>query len=298
MIKRFILAASAILCGAAFLCQSASAIVKPQNGSYVSDYANVLSENTEKFIQEHSEALDKKTTAQIVVVTVNNLEGKDIESYANELFNDWGIGDKDKNNGLLILLSIEERRSRIEVGYGLEGILPDGKTGRFQDSYMIPYYKDDHFDEGMLNGYKAFFAEVAKEYGYDASNIEVVDKAADDEKAENASLISVISFLAPFFVPLGRRKNLKQKLFYFSILEIITIILAFIAKTFIATAFLPILIAGTIINIFVAFIDWNEKTGSSGFSPLIGWGSSSGSSSGGFSGGGGHSGGGGSSRSF
>ena len=80
------------------------------------------------------------------------------------MFREFGIGDEEEDNGLLLLLALEERESRVEVGYGLEGILPDGKTGRFQDQYMIPYFKDDNFDEGMLNGYKAFYQELANYY--------------------------------------------------------------------------------------------------------------------------------------
>lgn len=147
-----------------FLPREVSALVKPTREFYVNDYANILSEETENYIIKYSNYLAEKTTSQIVVVTVPNLEGKDLESYATELFRKFGIGDAEENNGLLILLSLEERKVRIEVGYGLEGILPDGKTGRFQDQYMIPYFREDQFDEGMLNGYKAFYQEVASSY--------------------------------------------------------------------------------------------------------------------------------------
>jgi uncharacterized protein len=87
-----------------------------------------------------------------------------VETFALDILREWGIGDKDLDNGLLILLSIDERVSRIEVGYGLEGILNDAKTGRFQDTYMLPYYTSGDFDQGILNGYLAFAQEVAKEY--------------------------------------------------------------------------------------------------------------------------------------
>ena len=79
--------------------------------------------------------LEKQTGAQIVVVTVQNLEGQSLEEYATELFRNYGIGDKEKNNGVLLLCAYEERQFRIEVGYGLEGTLTDGKTGRIQDEY-------------------------------------------------------------------------------------------------------------------------------------------------------------------
>ena len=126
---------------------------------YVNDAANILSAETEDFIFENSKNLDTATGAQIVVVTVPDLEGRDLESYATELFRTYGIGDKEKNNGLLLLLTLKERQSRVEVGYGLEGALPDGKTGRIQDRYMIPYFRENMWDEGIASGYKAFFAD-------------------------------------------------------------------------------------------------------------------------------------------
>jgi uncharacterized protein len=91
-----------------------------------------------------------------------------IEDYATGLFRKWGIGSKEKNNGVLILIAYKNpsslKKSRIEVGYGLEGALPDAKTGRIQDDYMIPYFKDGDYSSGILNGYAVICSEVAKEY--------------------------------------------------------------------------------------------------------------------------------------
>ena len=203
---------------------SASAIIPPTDDFYINDAANILSESTEKYILEHSAALAEATTAQIVVVTVPNLEGKDLESYATELFRSYGIGDKEKNNGLLMLLALEERQSRIEVGYGLEGALPDSKTGRFQDEYMIPYFKEDNFDEGILNGYKAFFYEVAKEYNYDTevspTEISTTDDDDDSDIASNFFIAGIFaSFIGSFF---GGGKA-KRNLIVFLLLELFVI---------------------------------------------------------------------------
>ena len=118
-----------------------NAIVNPTKEFYVNDYANILSEKTKNYILEKSVALQKATKAQIVVVTIPSLYGENLEEYATELFRKFGIGDKEENNGLLLLLTLEERQFRIEVGYGLEGVLPDGLTGRYQDEYIIPYLK-------------------------------------------------------------------------------------------------------------------------------------------------------------
>ena len=76
----------------------------------------------------------------------------------------WGIGSRDKNNGVLIVVATQDRQSRIEVGYGLEGALPDGLTGRLQDDTMLPYFKQGQYDKGIVNGYAATAATVAKEY--------------------------------------------------------------------------------------------------------------------------------------
>ncbi|MCE5286118.1 MAG: TPM domain-containing protein, partial [Pelosinus sp.] len=76
------------------------------------------------------------------------------------------------NNGVLLLVAVEDRQSRIEIGYGLEGALPDAKTGAIQDEYMLPYFQKGDYDQGILNGYLALTAVVAKEY-----NVEFINDA-------------------------------------------------------------------------------------------------------------------------
>ncbi len=136
------------------------AIVKPTSNFYVNDYADILSEETEKYIMNRSVALNNVDGTQIVVVTVKNLEGMSLESYSLEVARSFGIGSASKNNGLLILLALEERELRTEIGTGLEGIIPDGKSGRIQDEYMIPYLKNNKWDEGIRNGYDAYYKEI------------------------------------------------------------------------------------------------------------------------------------------
>ena len=97
-----------------------SAIVKPSTEFYVNDTANILNSDIENYIITVNKNLCAQTGAQIVVVTVNNLDGMTIEDYAVELFRQYGIGNKEKNNGVLFLIAVEERQTRIEVGYGLE----------------------------------------------------------------------------------------------------------------------------------------------------------------------------------
>ena len=243
------------------------AVVDPTSDFYVDDYANILSPETEQFIMNNSIKLNDATKAQIVVVTVTSLDGQDIESYATELFRDFGIGDKDLNNGLLILVALEERLCRIEVGYGLEGVLPDGKTGRYQDEYMIPYFKEDNFDEGIVNGYKAFFATIAKEYNYETDIIpygtplEEVDSY--DKYDMWLGIMGIVFFVQMIGISIAEtillhheKKKMKKRksIFIFLVSEIITIIISIIMG-FLMTPFIAIfyLILGTFFSISRAF---------------------------------------------
>jgi uncharacterized protein len=137
----------------------------PTPGFFVNDFAGVLSQSTEEKILGIGKQLEDETSAQVAAVTVNSLEGQDIDSYAVDLFEKWGIGQKDKDNGVLILAAISERELRIEVGYGLEGALPDIKAARIRTGIMNPYLKENDFDGGFLNGYIAVVEAVAAEYG-------------------------------------------------------------------------------------------------------------------------------------
>jgi len=136
----------------------------PATNIYVQDYADIINPETEASLLAVGKELDAKTTAQLVVVTVNSLEGRSIEEYAIGLFRTWGIGSKEKNNGVLLLIAPTERQSRIEVGYGLEGALPDGKTGRIQDEYMIPQFQAGDYNRGINDCYLVLARVIAEEY--------------------------------------------------------------------------------------------------------------------------------------
>ena len=130
---------------------------KPTSKFFVNDFANVINSSDEETILNMASRLyeESENSTQVVVVTIDSLNGYSIEEYANELFNTWGIGDKERNDGVLILLSVGDRESRIEVGYGLEGVLTDSGTGRIQDEYMIPYYENNNFSKGLVSGTEA-----------------------------------------------------------------------------------------------------------------------------------------------
>ncbi len=121
--------------------------LKPQG--YVSDFAGVVQAAAKSQLESYCSAVDKATGAQIALVTVSTLEGEPIEDVANTLFRAWGIGQKGKDEGILLLLAVNDHRSRLEVGYGLESILPDGMDGRILRE-MRPALRQGDFGDAML----------------------------------------------------------------------------------------------------------------------------------------------------
>lgn len=161
------------------------------SGIYVQDNAGVFSASVSGYLQSLGRQLDQKTTAQLVVVTVPSLKGAPLEDYSLQILRQWGIGNKEKNNGVLMLISTGDRKSRIEVGYGLEGALTDGVTGQIQDQYMIPYFRKGNYEEGIALGYEALARRIAKEYnvqlavsGYANHSPDTMRPGADGQTTE------------------------------------------------------------------------------------------------------------------
>ena len=115
---------------------------------YVNDFAHVIDSSTASQLESLLHEVDEKAHAQVSLVTINTLDGSDIESYAVDLFKQWGIGSKQTNRGVLILYAIRDHRARIEVGYGLEPILPDGKVGSFQRE-AIPLMRSGDYSQAL-----------------------------------------------------------------------------------------------------------------------------------------------------
>ncbi|NLI88814.1 MAG: TPM domain-containing protein [Epulopiscium sp.] len=139
---------------------------KATNEFYVADYANLLSQDTKDFIVGVNLQYEKQIEKpQIVVLTTNGTEGQDIQSYATHVFEKWKIGNNEYDNGVLILLDLDERRIEIEVGYGLEGALNDAKVGRILDDNLISLSQDD-FDYGIKGIFYGISSEINQEYNY------------------------------------------------------------------------------------------------------------------------------------
>lgn len=135
------------------------------NYKYINDYVGIIDESQAKSIISIGKELEDKTSAQAVVVVIDSTNDIPIETYAINLFRDWGIGEKAKDNGLLILLAVEDRRWRIEVGRGLEGAIPDALSNRVMTSIGTPNFTEGNYGDGLLESYSTFCDYIAEEYG-------------------------------------------------------------------------------------------------------------------------------------
>ena len=198
-------------------------IPEPTEEFFVNDFANVLSKNDAEAIFSAGVALDaavakrlgKETGAQVVAVTVKTTEGEDPSDYALRLGREWGVGDKDDNNGVVILLATEDREVFVSVGYGLEGALPDSKVGRLIDNYGYDYFAENEFSAGMKSLYTAVIREVYAEYDLDIpENISAIQKYSPDVDPTDVgiswliiALIVIICFIYSWshglFIPFG-----------------------------------------------------------------------------------------------
>ena len=135
------------LCATATLAERVQDLPKPTD--YVSDYAHVLSPQTVAVLDNICSQLDHtQANAQIAIVTVHNLDGDDAANFANDLETKWKMGRKGSDRGALVLLAVDDHKYRIEVGYGLEGILPDGKVGDIGRA-MVPYLRARDYDSAV-----------------------------------------------------------------------------------------------------------------------------------------------------
>lgn len=177
---------------------AASDIPKPIPGElYVQDYEGYLSQSTKKQIEELGLQLDNAAGAEIVVMIINSLNGQDVNQFSVDVIREFGIGDAEKDNGILFVIETDptkegNRELAITVGYGLEGALPDGKIGRILDDYTRPYLDKGSFDDAVLTTYQVLYNEVANEYGWDGELVEPKDPATSDEGFSFTTIIVII----------------------------------------------------------------------------------------------------------
>jgi uncharacterized protein len=148
----------------------------------VTDNANILSAETRRLLSDTLKMHEIRTTNQVAILTIPTLDGENIEDYANRVFNEWKLGQRDKDNGVLIVVVPDERRLRIEVGYGLEGILPDLAAGRIIQHIMAPKFRDGDYDGGVTDGALAVTSILEGGFVEEASGMGFYDSSASESR--------------------------------------------------------------------------------------------------------------------
>jgi uncharacterized protein len=279
----------------------------PKLDGRVIDQANLLSPAVKKDIDSILKTEEDKTSNQIVVVVLNSLNGYTIEEYSYQLGRFWGIGQKDKNNGVLLVISMEEKKIRIEVGYGLEGALTDKIAYEIINYTIKPNFKANQYELGILKAVNEIISAIKGEY---------VAKAKSDDFNGAINAFIPLGFFALMFLSMlvnsASRKLRSQFLYKVTKSSMASSFFAFfsyiMSQTFTTYNFLVAVIIFILVYIFnyktSRNIDFdkpittnytNSSRSSSGFGGFGSSGGSFGSSSGGFSGGGGGFGGGGAS---
>ncbi len=169
--------------------------VPPATG-YVVDRAGLLSPGTRLKLEQFLENFEKSDSTQLAVLTIPSLEDEALESYAIKVAETWGIGQKEKDNGALLLVAKAERKVRIEVGYGLEGRLTDLLAGRIIDYEITPRFKQGDFDGGILAGVASMAEAVRGEY-------QGTGRTGQKKEDNPWGILALLLFLGPGLMLLG-----------------------------------------------------------------------------------------------
>ncbi len=153
--------------------------------NYVSDYAGIIDDFEEAQINALAEEIERDTSAEVAVLTVPNLGGEDIDQFAVETFEKWGVGQKDVNNGLLMVVAVEDRKWRIEVGYGLESVITDAMAGRIGRENFVKNFQAGEYEKGI-------YGAVSDVKGFVEKDPSVVSAYSDSEEGIDSLLVKVL----------------------------------------------------------------------------------------------------------
>jgi len=175
-------------------------------GNPVNDFANVISSYYERKLNDLSKEVLQKTGTSIVIATVDNMNEMDIEQYSTRLFKKWGIGKKGEDKGLLFLLSMKERKVRIEVGYGVEYIITDGMAGQILDQYVIPEFRQGDYGKGFYQGAVYSAGLIAEEHDVTITGMPTVTRRTSrtSEEQGGGGIIPILIILFLIIITRGR----------------------------------------------------------------------------------------------
>ncbi|MDP2907469.1 MAG: TPM domain-containing protein [Nanoarchaeota archaeon] len=143
---------------------SAYALDVPKSKGYVSDYAGMLNAEQVSSLEKKLREFEKLTSNEIAILIIQSLKGENLEEFSLKVASTWGVGKRSKDNGILVFIAKDDHKIRIEVGYGLEGVVPDGAAGYIIRKYMTPQFKEEHFYKGINDAVDSLMKATNKEY--------------------------------------------------------------------------------------------------------------------------------------
>lgn len=191
-----LLVVSAVL-GVAGRAETASQL--PQPTSYVQDFAGVVDAGSKQQMEQLSGELWQQAHAKVIIVTIHSLQGQSIEEFATDLEDKWKVGAKDTDRGLLMILAINDRKRRIEVGYGLEGILNDAKVGDIGRT-MVPYLQRGEYGPGLLEAEQQIANVIAADAHVTLAPLQHPVPKPAPQRGRNDWLGVIIFFVILFFI--------------------------------------------------------------------------------------------------
>jgi uncharacterized protein len=268
----------------------ASPLVPHLRDIYIHDFAGILSPAEKESLQVRCRQLRDKTGAQLAVVTLKSLEGGSLEDFTNKLFARWGIGQKDRKNGLLLLVAMQEHQSRIEVGYGLEPIIPDVLAGRILDHQLRPQFRAGQFAAGLNAAVDALSDLVEKGEPADKAALAAEKRSSSGDPFTAVLFLSMFVAVGGLILGAGLQQKLGPAVMFGSVFSGGPMLMGLAIAGLIGLAIhIPLTLVMAAVGWHLAENQPPSKTRSKSSSPSFGgwnWGNI-GSSSGGWSGGGG-----------
>ncbi len=178
----------------------AAAQLRPSPRNHVDDGAGVIDRRTYQALDRYLTELEQKTGTQMIVLTIDSTAGVPISEYALNTAESWKLGQKGKDNGVLIVIAVKDRKYRIETGYGVEGVLPDGLCSRVADAHFKPNFRKGNYSKGIFDGTLVLANRVADEARVAISGMPKRGPPRGHRSGGRTGIARLVGALVPFFL--------------------------------------------------------------------------------------------------